>query len=212
MSVLRAPQVLTLLLLVAVGTPVLAQPTGAVRDSSAGAEPLHVIITTELGEIEATLDSARAPVTVTNFLRYVDGGRYSNGRFHRTVTRNNQPSDSVRIEVIQGGTSSPPSQPAFAPIAIERTGTTGLRHRDGALSMARGGPNTATSDFFIVIGDQPSLDEGGHRNLDGQGFAAFGQVVKGMAVVRAIQASAHTAQALSPPVRIVGIRRGVSVP
>lgn len=73
--------------------------------------------------------------------------------------------------------------------------------------MARGGPNSATSGFFVTIGAQPSLDEGGHRNLDGQGFAAFGRVTSGMEIVRAIQRAPHTDQNLTPPIMITGIRR-----
>jgi peptidyl-prolyl cis-trans isomerase A (cyclophilin A) len=84
---------------------------------------------------------------------------------------------------------------------------TGLRHVDGTLSMARAGPNTATSDFFICVGDQPSLDFGGHRNLDGQGFAAFGKVTNGMDVVKRIQASAAEGQRLTPPITITRIVR-----
>jgi peptidyl-prolyl cis-trans isomerase A (cyclophilin A) len=75
------------------------------------------------------------------------------------------------------------------------------------ISMARGGPNSATSDFFIVIGAQPSLDEGGHRNLDGQGFAAFGRVVRGMDVVKRIQQSPAEGQSLTPPVQILRMAR-----
>ena len=73
--------------------------------------------------------------------------------------------------------------------------------------MARDGPDTATSDFFICVTDQPSLDFGGQRNPDGQGFAAFGRVLKGMNVVRRIQLSRAHGQRLAPPVRIVSIRR-----
>lgn len=166
-----------------------------------------IVISTERGEIRAVLDSARAPITVTNFLRYVDAGLFSGGAFHRTVTPDNQPRDSVRIEVIQGRARRTTPDSGFAPIPLERTSVTGLRHLDGVLSMARSGPNSATSAFFITIGPQPSLDEGGHRNLDGQGFATFGKVTAGMEVVRAIQQAPHTDQNLTPPIVITGIRR-----
>lgn len=169
-----------------------------------------IVISTTSGEIRAVLDSARAPITVTNFLRYVDAGLYTNGAFHRTVTPDNQPRDSVKIEVIQGRARRTQPDSGFAPIPLERTGVTGLRHGDGVLSMARSGPNSATSAFFITIGAQPSLDEGGHRNLDGQGFAAFGRVTAGMAVVRAIQQAPHTDQNLTPPIVITGIRRATA--
>jgi peptidyl-prolyl cis-trans isomerase A (cyclophilin A) len=190
----------------------LALPTtlvSAQQRTSPGAPPgiVRVVIETEKGNISVDLDSAHAPVSVANFLRYVDGGFYDGGRFHRTVTPSNQPNDSVRIEVVQAGAATAKSGTGFPPIQLERTNTTGLRHRDGTLSMARGGPNTATSDFFICIGDQPALDFGGHRNLDGQGFAAFGQVTDGMAVVRAIQGSPANAQRLDPPIAITRIRR-----
>ncbi|HEY4307579.1 MAG TPA: peptidylprolyl isomerase [Gemmatimonadaceae bacterium] len=168
---------------------------------------VNVIIETDRGTIHAALDSAHAPHTVANFLKYVDGGFYNDGRFHRSVTPANQPRDSVRIEVIQGGANPARETQGFPPIELERTSQTGLRHLDGSLSMARGGPNTATSDFFICIGAQPSLDFGGHRNLDGQGFAAFGHVTSGVEIVRAIQKSAVEEQRLTPPVMIKRIAR-----
>jgi peptidyl-prolyl cis-trans isomerase A (cyclophilin A) len=172
-----------------------------------GSAPIDLIIETDRGEIDVSLDSARAPVTVANFLRYVDGGFYTGGVFHRTVAATNQPNDSVRIEVIQGGPSPQRQAGGFPPIDLERTNATGLRHQDGTLSMARAGPNTATADFFICIGDQPALDFGGHRNPDGQGFAAFGRVTRGMDVARAIQRSPAQGQSLTPPIGIRRIRR-----
>ena len=166
---------------------------------------VRIAIETSLGTIEAVVDSARAPATAANFLRYVDERFYDGGHFHRTVRADNQPNDTVRIAVVQA--SADTARRSYAPIALERTTVTGLRHLDGTLSMARGGPDSATSSFFICIGDQPALDFGGHRNLDGQGFAAFGRVVRGMDVVRAIQASPATAQALTPRIRILSVRR-----
>ena len=172
----------------------------------AGANPVRVRIETPLGNIEAEIDSAKAPRTAANFLRYVDAGAFTGARFHRTVRADNQPNDSVRIAVIQASVDSAHGA-GQQPIALERTSVTGLRHLDGTLSMARGGPDTATSSFFICIGDQPALDFGGHRNLDGQGFAAFGRVTKGMDVVRKIQMSAAEAQRLTPPIGITRIVR-----
>jgi peptidyl-prolyl cis-trans isomerase A (cyclophilin A) len=119
----------------------------------------------------------------------------------------NQPTNDVKIEVIQWSAAPRGDREAFPPIELERTTVTGLKHVDGTISMARGGPNSATSDVFICIGDQPSLDFGGARNADGQGFAAFGKVVGGMDIVRRIQASPANGQALSPPIRIVNIVR-----
>jgi len=167
---------------------------------------VRVVIETERGPVDVALDSARAPRTVTNFLKYVDAAAYTNGAFHRTVTLANQPANSVRIQVIQGAANSERGA-LFPAIDLERTSATGLHHRDGTISMARAGPNTATSDFFICVGDQPELDFGGHRNADDQGFAAFGQVTRGMDVVRAIQTSPANGQTLTPPIRILGIHR-----
>ncbi len=180
----------------------LAGPIGCQR---APALP-HVVIRTELGEIEVEIDTIRAPITAGNFLRYVDAGFYAAARFHRTVTLRNQGDRPIRIEVIQAGLDSALFHD-WRPIPLERTSLTGLQHRDGAISMARDGPDTATSDFFLCIGDQPELDFGGRRNPDGQGFAAFGVVVRGMEVVRRIQAAPAQGQSLTPPVRIISVVR-----
>ena len=185
----------------------LLAPTIAMAQGRVGMVPVR--IETSVGVITADLDSARAPLTVRNFLRYVDALAYDGGAFHRAVTMSNQPRDTVRIEVIQGGANRARVGARFPAIELETTQRTGLRHVDGALSMARAGPNTATSDFFVSIGDQPSLDFGGHRNVDGQGFAVFGQVSSGMDVVRVIQRSPVNAQALTPPITIVRVQRAV---
>jgi peptidyl-prolyl cis-trans isomerase A (cyclophilin A) len=171
-------------------------------------KPVSVLLRTDKGDITLEIDRQRAPVTAANFLRYVDGGFYDGGRFHRTVTPANQPENRVKIEVIQAGVNPDRAKDEFPPIKLERTRDTGLRHVDGAISMARDGPDTATGDFFICLGDQPELDFGGRRNPDGQGFAAFGRVVKGMDVVRAIQQAPAEGQTLKPPVRIISARRG----
>jgi peptidyl-prolyl cis-trans isomerase A (cyclophilin A) len=170
----------------------------------------HVIIQTEKGDIVVEIDRVRAPVTAANFLRYVDAGLYDGSTFHRTVTLTNQPNDRVRIEVIQGGEL--PAGKEFPPIVHETTARTGLRHVDGAISMARDKPGTAASSFFICVNDQPELDYGGRRNPDGQGFAAFGRVVRGMEVVRAIQASPAQGQRLAPPIKIISVRRADAAP
>jgi peptidyl-prolyl cis-trans isomerase A (cyclophilin A) len=166
----------------------------------------RVIIETDLGKVEVEVDSIRAPVSAANFLRYVDLGFYRFSRFHRTVRRDNQPDSKVKIAVVQAGLDSLRVKD-FPPIKLERTTATGLRHKDGTISMARDGPETATSDFFICIGDQPSLDFGGKRNPDGQGFAAFGRVMLGMDVIRKIHEAPARGQRLEPAVRIVGIMR-----
>lgn len=165
----------------------------------------RVELKTSVGTVVVELDANRAPATVANFLRYVDAGLYDGGVVHRTVTLANQPQNDVKIEVIQGG----PKSKGFEAIPLERTNLTGLRHLDGTISMARGGPDTATGDFFICIGDQPSLDFGGMRNRDGQGFAAFGKVISGMDVVRKIQQSPADGQKLNPPIPIHTAKRFV---
>jgi peptidyl-prolyl cis-trans isomerase A (cyclophilin A) len=180
---------------------------GAAPEPPRPERPPRVLLRTERGDIVVEVDSARAPATAANFLRYVDGGFYDGGRFHRTVRLSNQPGQTVKIEVVQAGINPARESGEFPPIALERTGVTGLRHLDGTVSMARDGPDTATSDFFICIGDQPSLDQGGKRNPDGQGFGAFGRVVEGMDVVRTIQGSAADGQHLTPPVPIRSARR-----
>ena len=168
---------------------------------------VRVVIQTDKGDIEVELDAARAPNTTANFLKYVDAKFYDGGRFHRTVRADNQPDDKVKIGVVQAGIHLDKTKDEFPPIKLERTKDTKLSHKDGTISMARDGPDTATSDFFICIGDQPELDFGGKRNPDGQGFAAFGKVVKGMDVVKKIQRSPAEGQTLKPPVQIRSIRR-----
>jgi peptidyl-prolyl cis-trans isomerase A (cyclophilin A) len=168
---------------------------------------VRVVIETVKGSIEVELDPASAPATVANFLRYVDGKFYDGGRFHRTVTPENQPDNKVKIEVVQAGCNPDRARNEFAPIKLERTSETGLKHKNGTISMARDGPDTATSDFFICLGDQPELDFGGKRNPDGQGFAAFGKVIGGMDVVKKIQGAPAEGQALKPVVKIVKVTR-----
>ena len=171
----------------------------------AGPDAPHVRIETSVGAIVVELDAKHAPATTANFLRYIEGGLYTDGMFHRTVSMANQPDNAVKIEVVQAGPR--PGSERFPAIVLERTNATGVKHVDGAISMARAGVDTATGDFFICIGDQPALDFGGARNADGQGFAAFGRVVEGMAVVRRIQGMPAEGQKLTPGVRIVKIVR-----
>lgn len=167
-------------------------------------------IITELGTIEIEVDTTNAPVTAANFLQYVDAGHYTSSKFYRTVKPDNQPDNDVKIEVIQGGLGMDillEKKGTFAPIPMEHTSQTGLKHLDGTLSMARLLPDSATSEFFICIGDQPELDFGGKRNPDGQGFAAFGRVISGQEVVKAIQQSPAEGQNLTPPIPISAINR-----
>jgi peptidyl-prolyl cis-trans isomerase A (cyclophilin A) len=160
-----------------------------------------VVLTTDLGKIEIQLDQARAPLTTANFLQYVSDNFYDGGSFFRAVTSSNQPTDKVKIAVIQATANKEKSE-TDGPIKLERTSVTGLQHKDGTVSMARDAADTATVDFFICIGDQPELDFGGKRNPDGQGFAAFGKVVRGMEIVHKIHESRADGQKLTPPIKI----------
>ncbi|WP_420441363.1 peptidylprolyl isomerase [Candidatus Palauibacter sp.] len=195
-------------LMAAVFVPLSLAAAGLRSTPSVAEDPVRVIVETERGTFELEVDVDRAPVTAANFLRYVDGGFYDGGTFFRTVHQDNQPNDSIRIAVVQGGRNPDSEVESFPPIPLERTSETGILHEDGTVSMARGGPDTATQSFFICIGDQPSLDFGGMRNPDGQGFAAFGRVVDGMDVVLAIHRAPYEAQQLTPPARIVRVYRG----
>lgn len=166
----------------------------------------YVVIKSEVGDIHLKIDLVHAPNTAKNFLRYVDAGYYNGGAVHRTVTPDNQPDKKVKIEVIQASAVKE-HENEFGKIALERTSKTGLKHLDGTVSMARDEADTATSDFFICIGDQPALDFGGKRNPDGQGFAAFGKVTSGMDVVRKIQRSSADGQKLTPPIKIISTKQ-----
>jgi peptidyl-prolyl cis-trans isomerase A (cyclophilin A) len=143
----------------------------------------------------------------------VDGGFYAGGSVNRAVRPDNTTRHDVEIQVIQFQMNPARRADAFPPIALERTNVTGLRHLDGALSMARSGPDTATASFSIVIGNQPEMDFGGRRNPDGQGFAVFGRVVHGMDVVRAIQAAPtgptgpFGSESLAPPISVLAASR-----
>lgn len=163
----------------------------------------QVMIETEIGNILIELYPGLAPVTVDNFLRYVDENRFEGACFYRVVRLDNQPNHPIKIEVIQGGLKDDEHPQSLAPITHETTEQTGILHRDGVISMARNEPGSASSEFFICINDQPELDFGGKRNPDGVGFAAFGKVIKGMDVVRMIQAMPDEGQYL---VQDIGIK------
>ena len=175
---------------------------------------VSVTMTTSLGDIEIDLYMNKAPVTAGNFLHLVDGEHLDGGSFYRVVTYEND-NGNPKIEVIQGGLGDERESP-FAPIDHETNEQTGILHKDGVISMARGDVGTASSEFFICLGDQPGLDYGNVRNPDEQGFAAFGQVVSGMDVVRSINQSPADApsdsgytkgQILTEPVAIISVRR-----
>ena len=180
----------------------------AAGQGAASTRPV-VVFETEKGAIEIAVDAQQAPLTAANFLKYVDGGFYDGGAVNRAVRPDNTVRHDVPIQVIQFQTDAARRREQFPPIALERTSVTALKHVDGALSMARNGPDTATASFSIVIGDQPEMDFGGKRNPDGQGFAVFGRVTRGMDVVKAIQSSPtgaigpYRTETLDPPIKIV---------
>lgn len=167
----------------------------------------RVLFQTDLGDIEVEIFEKSSPVTAANFLRYVDQGLYDGAAFYRVVTLDNQPDNDVKIEVIQGGLRSEDEKENFGPIEHETTQETGVLHVDGVISMARSQPGTASSEFFFCINDQPELDFAGKRNPDGQGFAAFGRVTRGMEVVRNIQQQPADGQMLIERVVINRISR-----
>ena len=144
---------------------------------------INVTLQTTVGTIHIELYSEKAPISVANFLRYADDGYFNNTSFYRAVRYEND-NGNPKIEVIQGGIGD--GERAYPMIRHESTNITGLKHLDGTLSMSRGAVDTATSDFFICIGDQSGLDYGASRNSDGLGFAAFGRVTSGMDIVRKI--------------------------
>ena len=182
-----------------------APPRADLRPGEVG-----VVIPTTSGEITIAVDTVRAPVTSTNFLKYVDGGFYGMGRFHRATRPDNYTPvlpNRPAMAIIQGGIYPAKRDSGFPPIPLERTSVTGLKHVVGTVSMARGTPDSATSDFFICLDDQPSLDFGGRRFDDEQGAAAFGRVVEGLDVVRKIQQAPTHGQSLTPPIVMFGAFR-----
>lgn len=182
-------------LALAIGLVAPAQTTPAPRTT--------VKIETSVGQIWVAVDVQRAPLTACNFLRYVADGAYDGARFFRSVRSDRPNGDPNPIDVIQAEAREGDAQPGYGPIPLERTSETGLRHGVGVISMARDEPDTATHNFFIVLRAAPSLDYGGARNPDGQGFAAFGRVFAGMSTVEAIhRARSGDDEALTPPVEI----------
>jgi peptidyl-prolyl cis-trans isomerase A (cyclophilin A) len=172
-------------------------------------ELVKVVLTTAQGPIVLELEKGRAPVTTGNFLRYVDQKRLDGQTFYRAATAPN----AKDYGLIQFGTRNDPKR-TLPPIAHEPTSKTGLSHKSGTISVARGDPGTAAGDFFIVVGDTPGLDA---QPGDDPGFAAFGRVVEGMELVKSILAApthpdqgegAMKGQFLAQPVTIITARRG----
>jgi len=169
----------------------------------------HVLIKTAAGDIEVELYPGQAPKTVAAFLSYVDSSFYRNGSFYRVLNDDNQPSNAPKSELIQGGIwrSNHAKAASLHGIMHETTQQTHILHKDGVISLARTAPGTATTEFFICVGDQPGFDFGGDNNPDGQGYAAFGKVVRGMDIVRNIYARPENNQSFDPPIVINDIVR-----
>jgi peptidyl-prolyl cis-trans isomerase A (cyclophilin A) len=173
----------------------------------------HVLIKTNLGTIEVELYPLQAPKTAGAFLSYVDSGLFKNASFYRVLSEDNQPSGSGASKLIQGGIwqTNNAKAAAIPGIPHETTQQTHILHTDGVISLARTAPGTASTEFFICVGDQPGFDYGGANNPDGQGYAAFGKVAKGMDVVRTIYdyaaRSAGYGQTMSPGIPITDIVR-----
>lgn len=169
----------------------------------------HILIETQFGDIEVELFSDKAPKTVIAFLSGVDSGMYEHSSFYRVLKAEDQPSSGFKTELIQGGiwyTNSAKAEKLHG-IIHESTKQTGLSHTDGTISLARATPGTASSEFFIVVGDQKEYDYGSKINPDGQGYAAFGRVFKGMDIVRKIHAQPNYEESLTPVVEILRIVR-----
>ena len=183
-------------------------PTAAQVSPSSPAQDVQVVLDTSAGRIIIAVHLSKAPLTARNFLRYVDQKRLDGTSFYRAV-------GSADYGFVQGGTQNDPAR-ILPPVAHEPTTQTGLTHDDGALSMARYAPGSATGDFFIVLGRMPSMDAQPASPGDNQGFAVFAHIVEGMDVVRSIQAGPKSptagegvmkGQMLQQPVKIVTARR-----
>ena len=190
-------------------TLALAAQAAAVTPALPAALP-RVALQTSAGRIVVELENAKAPVTAANFLRYVNARRFDGTRFYRVVKV------GERFGFVQFGVGNDPAK-TFPPIRHEPTGTTGLKHLNGTLSMARLKPGTAAGDITISVGDQPSFDADPTRPGDNLGYAAFGRVVEGMDVVLQILDApvapaklangAFKGEVPAAPVRILSARR-----
>lgn len=200
-----AMKIRIILALLAATAPAAALAQPAAAPAPAPAEDLvPVAIETAMGRIVVSLDRKRAPKTVANFLAYVEGRKYDGETIYRAMKYGDG-------GLVQGGITSDARKLA-KPVEFESSGVTGLKHVAGTISMAAAAPGSAQSDFFILTTDIPAFD----ADAAGQGFAAFGRVIEGLDVVKAILAAPVSAtkgadvmkgQMLEPPVRIVKAAR-----
>ena len=164
----------------------------------------HILIDTAFGEIEAELYPTKAPKTTASFLAFIKDGVYNHSSFYRVLKDDDMPTD-YNTGLIQGGVW--PDKKNVAGIPHESTAQSGLSHTNGILSLARTGPGTATTEFFICIGDQSQLDAGRRGTKDSMGFAAFGKVVKGMNIVRKIQSQPSNGDHFDTKIIISSIKK-----
>jgi peptidyl-prolyl cis-trans isomerase A (cyclophilin A) len=193
----RALLSLTLLLAAAAAVaqpPAASPPTLAATAPAPKPATARVLLTTARGPITVELETERAPITSANFLRYVDAHRFDGIAIYRAMTV------APGMGLVQGGIRDD-ARKLFPPIALEPTSRTGLRHDDGALSMARAAPDSGQADFFIVVGQMPSLDADPSAPGDNAGFAVFGHVVDGMDIVRSELDAPKSADAPNPQMR-----------
>jgi peptidyl-prolyl cis-trans isomerase A (cyclophilin A) len=149
-----------------------------------------------------------APISGGYFLADVDGGVLDGSSIFRIVNLGNQPANHpAKIEVIQMGLVE--TDPTIPPtIQHEPTTVTGLHHRRGTVSLARFAPGAVYHSIFVCMRDEPCLDEGGARNPDGLGFAAFGYVAEGFEQLQRIFAEhAYGVEFLGTPIRLKTVRR-----
>ena len=206
------------IVLVALSAFLVPLPATAQTKPIAPAPPpiVRVALTTSAGVITIDLEAKRAPITTSNFLRYVDQKRFDGTVFYRAMKLN---WSSGPAGLIQGGTQNDPKR-VLKPIAHEPTSLTGLHHDAGAISMARYAPGTATGDFSIMIADMRGLDANPANKDDPAGYAVFGKVTEGMDVVAKIYNSPTSptigqgfmrGQMIAAPVKIISARR-VKIP
>jgi peptidyl-prolyl cis-trans isomerase A (cyclophilin A) len=176
--------------------------------SQKGSKDPHLLIETSQGDIEIEVYPQKAPKTVAAFLSYIDSGYYTNASFYR-VLKTDQFSSPSNTGIIQGGIwqTKPQIKTTLAGIEHESTKLSGLTHISGTVSLARLEPGTANTEFFICIGDQTPLDHGRRGTKDGEGFAAFGIVVRGMSIVRKIQDQKSKGDRFDIPITISRISR-----
>ena len=168
----------------------------------------HIVIETQLGDIEVELLPGQAPKTVAAFLSYIDSGFYNKTSFYRVLKAEELPTTN-NTGIIQGGMwqTNPTKKATIPGIEHETTKQSGLTHQSGTISLARLTPGSANTEFFICIGDQSPLDAGRRGTEDGQGYAAFGAVFSGMSIVRKIQAQKSHGDKFDAPIEIIKITR-----